>query len=345
MSDLTIGFSDASHLLYVLSARRKMSWRSFKEVFDALATTGGSTHYQPESARDGDWEGRFARRQTASVLDALAHCDFDWEEGGGRVYVAPPVLARLPRAGLPQAVLCGARSPQTYNQLEKACVAHGATVEWTEQPTSVAFVPPRVVVQAASVESLEGAARELDIACAIQPPAWELLHFSSSLDDTLGACHWAEVMDLNWRRRDFDVCMLHFRESRAQASGVQLIRYTHPRRQTRKHYVIRDGLAAIMDLDWGRYAVLESVGRNVLTYDERSFDFVVPAGAPLPRLLARSVALCSGFAPHYLPRKDSSWSSPESHAFNVYRSIPPQVAERIAEKLGQKLLKRDIRLM
>ena len=351
MSELTTvattNSGDASDLLYVLSARQEISWRAFKAVFDALATANAPAQEQVEMGADEAWEGRFARQQTATVLDALAHCDFDWQEGQGRVYVAPPVLARLPRAGLPQAVLCGARSPQTRAQLEKICAANSVAVEWTAQTSDaalgLAFVPPRVAFQAAKMENLEAVARELNIVCYEQPPAWQLLYVTSSLSDTLAACRWAPASELNWRRRDFATRQLQFRESKARYGDAQLIRYTHPRRQTRQHYIVRDGESALIDLDWGRYAALSAVGSNVLAYDERSFDFAVPAGAPLPRLLARSLALCSGFAPRFLSRQNAPWNSPEPRGFNIYRWIPPRIAEIVATKLGQALLKKEIR--
>jgi hypothetical protein len=340
----------ASRLLYVLSARREMSWRIFKEVFDALwlGDRASTEVPAPESEDEADErEGGFARRHTATVLDALGHCDFDWSQAGGRVFVGPAVLARLPRAGLPQAVLCGARSLETRVQVEKACALHGATVEWRAQKSSVAFVPPRVVVEAASVAVLEAVARDLNITVLSEPAAWQILHAAPNLETTLAACRWGMVSDLNWRRRDFDPRTLTFWEGvRAPASegALHLIRYTHPRRQTSLHFLWRDGQLAEADLDWGRYAVLNSIGRSLLFYDPRSYGLATPASAPLPPLLARSLALCSGHAPLFVPRRNVPWPSPERRGFNVYRAIPEQIATMVASKLGQVLGRQEIKI-
>jgi hypothetical protein len=350
----------SSRLLYVLSTRGEMSWRSFKEIFDALYTVQSTRQDSASPYDDKDRESRFPRNQTVTVLNALAHCDFDFKEGGGRVYVAPPVLARLPRAGLPQAVLCGARSPQTCAQLEAACAAQGALLEWETQPASLqssaAFTPPRVVVQATTTEDLEAVACLLDIHCRVQPPAWELLYHAGSLDALLDSSRPIEASNLKgWRRKDFDPRTLSIKEplgrkpnASNETINTQLIRYTHPRTKASRNYLAKDDQFTPLGTDWehyawGRYAVLRAAGYSVLAYDERSFHLAAPIGAPLPRLLARSLALCSGYAPHFLPRRAASWNSPEPCGFNVYRWIPPQIARMVAEKLGQVLLRQEIK--
>ena len=342
--------ADASdRLLYVLSARGQMSWPAFKKIFDEL-------HIQQNAAPgDSERESRFARWQTVTVLDALAHCDFSFGESGGRVYVAPPVLARLPRAGLPQAVLCGARSPTTHGQVEAACDANGASLEWEAPPASsqreVTLVPPRVAMQATTESELKAVARQLGVHYEEQPPSWKLLHRAGSLDEMLACCRPLPANDLQgWRRKEFNASTLRIREGlRAtpdfadETANARLVCYTHPRTQASRNYLARNGEFLPVDIDWGRYGVLRNEGCDVLVYDERSFRLAVPADAPLPRLLARSLALCSGHAPRFLPSQAALWNSPELRGFNVYRWIPPQIAERVAAKLGQRLSMAEIK--
>jgi hypothetical protein len=104
------------HLLHVVSARREMSWQSFRTVFDALyAQVGG------ECAEDV----AFIRSRALRLLDWLGHCDVSGRQGTDRIFAAPPVLARLPVTGFVHAVLCGARSPRTAGILQEACERHG----------------------------------------------------------------------------------------------------------------------------------------------------------------------------------------------------------------------------
>src|SRR5947209_7697575 len=108
------------HLLYVLSAKREMAWSAFKHAFEVLYQVRGLDRNDVEQART-------LRTSTTRSLQALAHAEFVFGETGSRVFIAPAVLARLPTGGLPEAVLCGSRSPQTLFQLEEQCAKHGCT--------------------------------------------------------------------------------------------------------------------------------------------------------------------------------------------------------------------------
>jgi hypothetical protein len=142
--------NESDRLLYVVSAKKEMSWVSFKETFDYL--------YQLQAAALSVYIDRIKdkRFQAVRALDSLGHCDFDFRENGSRVYAAPPALVRLPCAGLPQAILAGVRSPQTIKELSKACQSIGSHVklEITQQPGELVLMPVRVAVQAGDVAEL-----------------------------------------------------------------------------------------------------------------------------------------------------------------------------------------------
>jgi hypothetical protein len=323
-------------LLYVLTARPEISWSRWKEAFDVLHMM------QRTESRTALTSGnRYDRNATARALDSLGHCELDFT-GAGRVAVAAPVLARLPSAGLPQAVLCGARSPQTLAQLETACAQTGCRMQVSPQRAAVNLLPLRVVVEADTVSGLEALAQELSIRCEAEPPAWNLLHFAGTLDTLLQGVKWQAEAPLNWWKKTFEPHRLEWTSAElATLPPMVLLRYIHPRRQTKLHILVHDGQSTEIDLDWGRYAVLREAGLNVLVYHERSYNLAVPQSAPLPRLLARSLALCSGFAPSVLDKKKATWASPEGYGFDVYRSIPPQIACEVAKRLGQRLVMQD----
>lgn len=328
--------SDESDLLlYVLSARGEMAWHTFKEIFEALFLRLAST--RTAGVRDV----KFRRFQTRRALDALGHCDFAFNVSRGRVLVAPPVLARLPRSGLPEAVLAGSRSPRTIPRLREVAREHDALVS-VESQKDLVLVPPRASVQTATVEDLREIATALRIEFTETPSAWALLHASASLDGEIAACHWQAETSLNWRRKDFDPTALQFTGRQSPAEPARLVRYTDPKRQTRRHYLTRGGQRALIDREWGCYAVLQAYDLHVLAYDRRQFVMAVPASAPLPPLLARTLALCSGFAPSFLPAHAVSWQGPERRGFDVYRLIPPHIAQEVASKLGQSLVPQEI---
>lgn len=326
---------ERDHLLYVISARHEMTWSAFWQSFDLL--------FMPVAcSADTDLgEVRFQRSQTRRALECLAHCDFEFGPNGSRVFAAPPVLARLPIAGFPQAVLCGARSPQTLSQVEDACSEHGCHVRVDGQERTLVFVPSRIVIQADSITSMERAASTLGISLEGIPPAWALSNFAGSLQELLAAAKWPEGTDLTLTRKDFDTQTFQFHTAPRGAAEMRLSRYVG-RKGISRHILQKGGSYAFIDCDWGRYAVLQHYGLNVLVYDERQKVVAVPTSTPLPRLLARALALCSGYAPMAAPVERVTWPTIEQVSYDLFRWVPLQIAELVAGRLGQTLIPHPI---
>lgn len=321
-------------LLYVISAWRQMSWPAFKRAFDTLYMRHLASSASPQTPIS-----RF-RQRTVRLLDALGHLDVDFREGGGSVYAAPPLLARLPKAGLPEAVLCGARSPRTVSEILEARKARKRVlaVDIQAQENPYASIPRHVIVKAESVEMLAELASELHIGFAEIPSAWALLQYSGSLQDYVETRKWSMQSEINWIRYDFDPMRLQFRDPHDTASDVRLSSYDDPVRLRPIHYLWRGDSSALVDRDWGRYAILNWCNKHVLVYDAHSSLFIVPSSAPLPRLIARCLALCSGRAPVFRTKQQLPIDSPEQNGFDAFISVPHDIAEMVASKLGQALV-------
>jgi len=135
-------------------------------------------------------------------------------------------------------------------------------------------------------------------------------------------------------------------------SNIRLSQYQHPSRKTQIYYLWQEEKSTQIDRDWGRYAVLKANKINVIIYDKHLFIMAVPIGAKLPRLVERSLTLCSGYVPKFvekLPLQKLTFNSSPSKAkgvfnrlnitdFNLFRDVPPQIAEMTAAKLDQTLL-------
>jgi hypothetical protein len=85
----------------------------------------------------------------------------------------------------------------------------------------------------------------------------------------------------------------------------------------------------------GRYAVLREAGASAVAYDESTGEVAVPQGVPLPPLLARACALCTGYAPRTVPRSVVSSSLTGHSKLTVYGGVPPDVLATVAAKAGQ----------
>lgn len=330
-------YRDSDRLLYAISAKKEIPWPVFKRDFDYL--------YALQMRSEGLNLDRLPHRrsETVNAIESLSHCDIEFSEHGGRVFVAPPALVRLPVLGLPQAILTGSRSPQTVRQLSETCrtLGYRVNVEVSEQAADLALVPARVHVKAESIEQIAEVAGVLGIAFEDEPPAWAILHFASSLDDYLAACQWASRKELNWRRKDFNPGSLRFGTT-LQETLVRLSSYIDPIRNIQTHLLWKNGQHTEVNRDWGRYATLKESGINVLVYDQRRLIMAVPASVPLPRLFARALALCSGYAARFIMRENFPYPVSEPWGFNLFRDVPPQIAEIVAAKLGQALLPYDL---
>jgi hypothetical protein len=329
--------NEGEQLLYVVSAKRSLAWAAFKRVFDQLDVA---------QAIDDEplGESHTRRNKTVRTLSALGHCDFQFGEKESRVYVAPPVLVRLPQAGLPAAIMAGARSPETRPDVEVSCATNGCRLSVFTQRSDLPSIPARLLIESDTEESLHALSLSLGIYFDARPAAWLIAYWVSTLNEYLTNARWRTDGELNWPRKEFNCDRLRFYTDDPDAYAAALIRYTNPKRGNVLHFFRIAGKYSEVDCDWGRYAALREAGLNILVYDERKQLFAVPVGAPLPRLFARSLGLCSGFVPIFLPKDAAGWSSPEDEGFDVFRRVPRSIAHLVAEKLGQSLLPHPMNL-
>ncbi len=332
-------YDDGDSLLFVLSARRETGWIAFKKAFDEL--------YAKRLRRLGSANGeppRFQRIRAARLLAALGHCDISSKGDSIRLVTAPAALASLPLPGLPQAVLCGARSPETAVATRMACDALGRAIrlETRSQDSTVEFAPSRIWVEAESRSVLNRLAESLGILQTPIPSAWTIGTMSGSLDDYLASLEWSADREVNWECEDFKPQLLTFDTPSVQRDEVRLTRYEDPVRLRWVYRLWRGGRSTEVDPLWGRYAILQAVDTRVLLYDPKTCVGAVPRGAPLPTLLSRALTLCSGFAPRFVSRAAIRVKSPERFGFELYTSLPPDVFAVVASKLGHAQAKEPL---
>jgi hypothetical protein len=306
-----------------------MPWPTFKKVFDVL-----SVKWQ---TRDGTVESpRYLAWRAVRALDSLGHVDAMFGSGEPSVVVAQPILCRLPVSGLPQAVLCGARSPGTRAAVEHASRGLPCTLSFLPHPCAGhLFLPSRIAVEGETVESLAEFANRLQASLTPTPTAWALAEYSGTVDDYSNASPECATTELNWPRLDFNLETLQFSAS-ARDGPCRLSKYEHPTRSTTVYQLWRAGTYKVVDRDWGRYLALRAHARHVLAYDARHFLLGVPTNVPLPRLLARACALCSGYASRSV--RAGGTELPVRCSYEVFTDVPPDIAGTVADKVGQRLV-------
>ncbi len=323
-------FDAGDVLLYVLSSWRQTSWTTFRRSFDELhrrqLTAGHSTVL-------GD--AALFRFRTLRMLASLGHVEMGFgPTGAGTVTVSNSALVALPGPGIRKAVLVGARSPAFVERLRKASSGAAADFAVHPQGTATPFAPACIEIQAPRMDTFEMLAKSIGVPFMKAPPARAIGRWSGSVSEYLAKLTWSPDDNVNWYREDFDPVSLRFVGAVDEPAPVRLSRYQDPVRETWRYRFFREGQFASIDPDWGRYAILSHHKRQAVEFDPTSSSVRVPTRAPLPVLLSRALALCSGRSPvpgRSVDTNDRSFGL----RYDVYQAIPPSVASVVAHKVGQ----------
>lgn len=323
-------------LLYSLSAWRETPWATFKKCFDEV-----HRRHVLASTREQQQTAAFRRWGALRLLSSLGHVDVKFQAQGIGITVAPPALAALPGFGIRRAILCGARSPSTIDDLNRASAREGVVMTTVSQQALNPYAPTRVEVKAESDERLRAVARRVGVSLLDQPPARAMAQFSSSLEDYCRNLSWSPEVEFNWQCDDFNIETLQFR-SRSEARAVpRLSRYQDPTTTIWRYRLWREGQSAAIEPDWGRYAILSAHSKGVLQYDAEKRDVLVPLGTPLPALLARALGLCSGYAAHRRQHPQRGQADLPVLRYEAFRNVPPSIFRLVADRAGQPHLGLD----
>ena len=326
---------DPNRLLFVISARGSMTWTQYCEAVDFLSVSHSGRNLMIDRTR--------ARSGLLQCLEALGHCDAPYERGESSIIAAPPALCRLPRAGLPVAVLTGARCMQTKTQMAEAARGRGRIVQLyiDRQPGPLGLLPDTILVQSESEDVMEGFCVDLQIRYAAIPPAWTFVNWCGTLSEYEATLENRIPETLNFPRYDFDLMSLSFTRATSD-SFPRYSRYRNPTTGLPLHVLFRDKLGAEVDLSWGRYLFLSAKGIIVTAYDERRFRLCVPVKAPLPAIVARTICLCSGKPPIHRS-SESLVQDLGCDDWLMFEDVPPQIAMAALSKVGQSPTRVEIR--
>ncbi|HHT9159008.1 MAG TPA: hypothetical protein ACFYEH_04015 [Candidatus Brocadiaceae bacterium] len=324
-------------LLYSISTRGKMNFNNFYNAFDTIYSLVYKNY--PE-----DMSFTYLKYQTLRFLDALGHCEFDFEKR--YVYVCPPSLVLLPSFGLPTAVLSGARNPELVTRIKKYAGENKDSIRFYEIPQKVKYflLPPAIYLEAISKSLIETATLGTGINSQLgEPAAWRLINFSADIARIKQNIVPETRIEPNWQKRTFSRISLTFSKYYKEQDEIRLAEYTNPMNQQKLHWLWTGNKAAEIDRDWGRFLLLTVTGNNVILYDSKRFLLAVPANVPLPRIISRALTLCTGLAPSNVVLKGQPMKEfPADCRFNVYQAVVPSIAEKISEKLSQMLIKYNL---
>lgn len=321
----------SEELIYAMSTRGSVTFEEFNSLFRMV--------YAPGLADQKDSMDIDIRRQFIRLLDSLGYCEFDF--AARRVYMCDPAFALLPSYGLPKAVFAGARTPLLIKKI-KEYVRNNKDkimIQYVSQNTFEFAMPAMIFIEAVGVDNIKELGEKCGIAADMdQPAAWSLASFSASLDEVIKTANFKPFAGLTWRRRSFNIDRLVFSSQESSPQELMpLVEYKNPINQQSRHFIFKDGSAAEVDRDWGRFIALSYNEKQVILYNEKLQKLITPITVPMPRLLSRAVALCTGLAPKITTILSRIGDIPSNHPVYVYPGVPKIVAELLASKLGQNI--------
>lgn len=320
----------SENLIYAMSARGSMKIDEFNTLFRMV--------YAPATSDKRDSFDFDIRRQVVRLLDSLGYCEFDFD--ARRVFMCEPAMVLLPTFGLPKAVLVGARTPLLIRKIKEFAKAHKdkMTLHIIPQTTADFSMPSLIYIETIDKDSIKEVAVQCGLSIDLdKPAAWALANFSGRIEDLKKSIQFVPFVEMNWKRRVFNTDKLVFSSQRAPQDHLFLIEYKNPISQQSRHVLVVNDSAAEIDRDWGRYVVLSNLQKQVIAYNDKMQKLMVPITVPLPCILARAVALCTGLVPKIATINSRIGDIPSNHHVYVYSGVPGIISELISNKLEQKL--------
>jgi hypothetical protein len=295
-------------LLEWASERGAGSWQQLRDAHEWIL-----------NAYPGNESWRPSAGFSARVLTTLGHIEIDWQHDCWTA--TPPLLTILPSAGA-HALLTGARTRLLTDRLSEAVTDDP---DLFVSPFRQRLAPTAILIACEDETNIEALAAILEIGYEVSVSE-RLSNLLPELDSYL-ALATAMPAPRGYGVSRLDLSTLEWLDTESDREPG-LYGYDAYGRPT--YRLVAEGEKIFeVDLAIGVWAALSRWGENRLSYrlDAVNGTLVVPSGAPLPTLHARTAALCSGLAPGRT--SGSLW----------YRNVPRHVAERIARALDQTLVK------
>lgn len=331
----------SNSLLYSISSIGSMSMDQYYSYFDTLYGQNA------ESCDDIDLRG--TRNRVIRALDSLGYCEFDF--GRRFVNVCDSAIISLPHSGIPRAIYTGARTMGMLRKISTYQKSHRNEVSIRSIPQflnssirsdseELFRLPDTILIEAASRSMLDDLTAQAGIKTVLSySPAPVIADFSSDIDEFKESLSKEITVLPDLPVKIFDTEKLRFVNGPSKNGTSSISAYKRPRDQQYLH-IYSDAVRNVkIDRDWGRYLVLKDNKVRVLLYDARRQALAVPSSVPMPRLLSRAAAMCSGKAPVSSPFKGKcNCNIPTNHSIDIYQTVPLQIATIIAKKIGQDLV-------
>ncbi len=159
-------------------------------------------------------------------------------------------------------------------------------------------------------------------------PQVAFLNFSANITEYESILQPSDENDYDWARYSFNPKTLKFEKSEEMTidKSFSLLQYKL-NEYTYQHKLWKDNNCYQVDINWGKFIALKHFKKNVILIDSAENKVAIPIDLPLPRLLAESIMLLSGFAPDFRVI--------EENKYRVFENIPSIFTTNLFSILGQ----------
>lgn len=267
------------------------------------------------------------------VLFELGHIDYEYKNG---LYLIArrqslELTTITPLCDRYEAILCGARSEDQLKGLSES-LNEQLTIE-----DGQVDVAPRRVRLLATLDKLNEIATQKKLAFnPAYPAAWRWIHYSASLSEWWSKWLGMSANALAPVENGFNLRTFRFDAELSAETKLFLTRKSqwigYPSYNLYYKTQGQDGwrLMAACEPDWAKWVVLAIEGKDqTWVYDKNKQCIRCPRYCPLPGLIGRAIAMCSGYAPDLIMVHGVEYLE--------YRKVPPVFECLLKEKLNLSL--------
>ena len=276
------------------------------------------------------------KRASLNFYDFIGILDYDYETKS--IVVNPPQFVFIPSARGRKVLLIGARDSALINSIIQTAPIYNLQVDISKQFSSNErlLLPDVITINAFQQisdnygeKSLKAFAEKLQIKLIENDlPQVAFLNFSAKITEYENIFQQTDENDYDWARYIFNSETLRFEKSENATIDkfFSLLEYKL-NEYTYIHKLWNGNKCYLVDMNWGRFIALKHFNKNVILFDNKSNKVAIPIELPLPRLLAESIMLLSGFAPDFRVIEEKK--------YRIYENIPSIFTTNLFSRLGQ----------
>lgn len=292
---------NGNNLCNFLSLKSELTIKDFFKVFEFFYSKEFPVHQTKTN-----YNLTKLKRASLNIYDYIGILDYDFETK--KIVLKPPQFIFIPTEKGRKVLLIGARDNVLIEKIISAAPKHKLQVELTKQLSSNErlLLPDIITVRAFQQpndpygeNSIKAFANELNIKFINDYfPQVAMQDFSAKIVDYENTLQETNEKDYDWARYIFNPETLGFDkiETPTFDKSFSLVRYKLDE-YTYEFKLWKENKCYKVDMNWGRFLVLNHFNNNVILYDSRKV--AIPITTPLPRLLSEAIMLLSGKAPEF----------------------------------------------